>query len=113
MIKALLKIVKELATRKPTALVHFVAGVIDALLFVRHPNFAIVLFLGFGLFELWQSIAYFMALPKTKRYKVIKRNLQFLRTGDFHLVDDEGYLDFWDFLFGAFIGGIILLIVRL
>ena len=98
MIRELISIAKELLTRKPTVPVHIGAGIIDALLFISHPNFAIALFLGFGLFELWQSIMTFISLARKK----ITYNPR----------DDEGYLDFWDFLFGAFIGAIILLILN-
>jgi len=76
---------KKHFTRKFTVPWHIVGGLICALLYARYAGLSIVLFIAFGLFELWQE----------------------------DTEDDTGFLDFWDFLFGAFIGAIILLIARL
>ena len=82
MIKDLFDWIKEHFGRKFTVLWHILGGVICALLIPRYPQFAITLFVAFGVFEYWQG----------------KKE------------GDTGYLDFWDMLFGAFLGGVILLI---
>ena len=82
-LKELMKWFSQHLLRKPTTLVHIAGGVICALLIPRYPQFAITLFVAFGVFEYWQG----------------KKE------------GDTGYLDFWDMLFGAFLGGVILLIV--
>lgn len=76
---------KEHFTRKFTVPVHIAGGSIIAFLFIRNIPFAITLFVGFGVFEYWQGR---------------KEN-------------DKGYLDFWDMLFGVFLGAIIILMAGL
>ena len=83
-------------TRKPTVIFHILGGVVCALLFKDYPAFAGILFVGFGLFELWQSIVNFILYAR--------------RNARYNKKDDEGYQDFWEFVFGAFIGAIILLV---
>ena len=82
MIKDLFNWAKGHFGRKFTVPAHVCGGVICALLTPRYPQFAITLFVAFGVFEYWQG----------------KKE------------GDTGYLDFWDMLFGAFLGGVILLI---
>lgn len=77
--------IKQHFTRKFTVPFHILAGLICAFLYPFYPGFSITLFVAFGLFELWQESSEY----------------------------DEGYLDFWDYLFGAFIGAVILILVRL
>jgi len=70
-------------TRKFTVLFHILGGLLLALYNYYCPGaFPAVLFVAFGVFEFWSA-----------------------RKGD------EGFLDFWDMLFGAILGvGIALLI---
>ena len=71
-------------TRKFTVPFHIIGGLLLAIYNYYCPGaFPALLFIAFGVFEFWSA-----------------------RKGD------EGFLDFWDMLFGAFIGlGIALLIV--
>ena len=76
------KWIKNHFTRKFTVPFHICGGAICAGLIVIYPPLGITLFASFGLFEFWQGIA----------------------------EEDCGHLDFWDFMFGAFIVGTILVI---
>jgi len=69
--------------RKFTVPFHIISGVICVLLIPIFQTFGIVLLVSFGFFEWWQSVC----------------------------EGDEGHLDFWDFMFGAFITSIPLIVL--
>jgi hypothetical protein len=98
MLNDLWKWAGEHFTRKFTVPWHISGGLICALLYPHYSGLSITLFIAFGLFELWQSIVNFILY--------MHWNISWNRK------DDEGYLDFWDFILGAFIGAIILLVAR-
>lgn len=78
----LVKWTKTHFTRKFTVPFHIIGGILLVLYNYYCPGaFPAVLFIAFGVFEFWSA-----------------------RKGD------EGFLDFWDMLFGAFLGVIIVLI---
>ena len=70
---------------KATAAAHVVAGVFCGVLYHWYPGLAIMLFVGFGLYEYWES----------------------------QVIGDRGHKDFWQGLIGLFIGAGIILILRL
>ena len=85
MLNDLLEWAKKHFRRKFTVPFHIAGSMICAFLYHYYPGLAIALFIAFGLFELWQEDA----------------------------EDDMGFLDFWDYLFGVFLGAIILLIINI
>lgn len=75
--------VKEHFGRKFTVPFHIIGGLLCVALIPIFPALGIVLLISFGLFEWWQDI----------------------------VEGDLGHLDFWDFMFGAFVGSIPLIIL--
>lgn len=75
--------VRQHFCRKFTVPFHILGGFLCVALIPIFPALGIVLLLSFGLFEWWQETV----------------------EGDF------GYLDFWDFMFGAFVASIPLIIL--
>jgi len=82
-IKKTFEWLKQHLTRKFTVIWHILGGVFCALLWYFHPGLSLLIFISFGLFEWWQCEA----------------------------EGDMGYNDFWDAVFGLFIGAIILVIL--
>jgi hypothetical protein len=79
------RLFKKLMTRKITVPVHIAAGFFCGILFPWLPGLSVMLFLTFGAFEWWQA----------------------------EIDGDEGHLDFWDCLFGVFVGAIVAWILKL
>ena len=71
--------------RKPTTLIHIIAGILAGLLLWLKPAAGISLLVAFGAFEAWQE----------------------------HKIRDSGALDFWEFVLGLFIGAGIGLVIAL
>jgi len=70
---------------KVTAAAHVVAGGFCGVLYHWHPGLAIMLFVGFGLYEYWEA----------------------------QQIGDRGHKDFWEGLVGGFIGAGIIFILNL
>ncbi len=77
--------VKEHFTRKWTVWIHVLAGMFCGVLYHWYPGLAALLFVAFGGFEFWQD----------------------------KVEANKGHLDFWDAMFGLFLGAVPLLVLRL
>ena len=71
--------------RKWTSAVHIAAGVFCGILYHWYPGLAVSLFAGFAWFEWWEA----------------------------KLIKDQGHRDFWEGLLGYFVGGAIILILKI
>jgi len=71
--------------RKQTTPLHIIAGIFAACLYNWLAGLAITLVIGFGVYEYWEE----------------------------HKLHDTGCKDFWEFLFGLFIGAAFMLILKL
>jgi len=91
-----LRKIKAFLTRKSTTPVHIALGLLIALAYPHFPALAITLFILFGVFELWQSIAFWYFFSR-------RPNINYSR------YNDEGYMDFWEAFVGVAIGLTILL----
>jgi len=85
MIKDLIEWCKTYFTRKFTVPFHILGGLICVFLYHYYPGLAVTLFVSFGILEWWQA----------------------------EKDGDRGHSDFADALIGAFIGAVILLLIRL
>lgn len=77
--------IKQHFTRKWTVWIHILAGILCAVMCQWYTIPATTAFIAFAWFEWWQA----------------------------SVEKDAGHLDFWDALFGYFIGLVILLILKL
>lgn len=82
MVKEFFAWVKNHFTRKFTVPFHIAGGLIVAFLYPLYPGLAAMCFVSFGIFEFWQAVK----------------------------EEDTGWLDFWDAVFGLFLGAVILLL---
>lgn len=110
MIHDLIEWVKGRLTKKFTVPIHLVGGILLAFLYPHYPGFVILLFILFAVFELWQSVSYFIfTMTLTLRgIPLTGVNMSYASRKD-----DTGYLDFLDMLVGAFIGGFIIWIMAI
>jgi len=97
-----LRKIKAFLTRKSTTPVHIALGLLIALAYPHFPALAITLFILFGVFELWQSIAFWYFFSRRMETSQVY-DINYSR------YNDEGYMDFWEAFVGVAIGLTILL----
>lgn len=105
MFSELIEWVKNRLTKKFTVPVHLAGGILLAFVYLHYPNFAILLFILFAVFELWQSVAHFIFTMNLTLHGIPLTDVNMSYASR---KDDTGYLDFLDVLVGAFFGGFVI-----